>query len=117
YLPQNELSQLGTAVQQALAAAKTRDAQTQERLYETAQHEKALSDSLINSLPGVFYLFDEQGKFLRWNKNLEKVSDYTAAELSRLHPLDLFTDRDKTLVQERIGAVFQTGKSEAEAEL
>ena len=29
YLPQNELTQLGTAVQQALAAAKTRNAQTQ----------------------------------------------------------------------------------------
>ncbi len=33
--------------------------------------EKAFSESIINSLPGIFYLFNAQGKFLRWNKNFE----------------------------------------------
>mgnify|MGYP003555929874 FL=1 len=28
-------------------------------------HEKELSDSLINSLPGIFYLFNQQGKYFR----------------------------------------------------
>ncbi len=81
------------------------------------QHEKALSDSLINNLPGVFYLFNEQGQFLRWNKNFEKMSGYAAAEFSRLHPLDLFDGPDKELIQARIGDVFQTGKSDAAANL
>src|SRR5688572_12014342 len=36
--------------------------------------EKELSDSIINSLPGIFYLFDHTGKFIRWNKNFESVT-------------------------------------------
>lgn len=117
YLPQDELARLGTAVQQALATIQTRAAQAQQRVDAIIQHEKALSDSLINSLPGIFYLFDEQGKFLRWNENFEKVSGYSVAEFSLMHPLDFFTDQDKALIQERIGAVFQTGKSNVEANL
>lgn len=81
------------------------------------QHEKALSDSLINNLPGVFYLFNEQGQFLRWNENFEKISGYAAAEFSQMHPLDFFDGPDKELIQARIGEVFQTGKSDAEANL
>lgn len=94
-----------------------RDINAQKEAEATIQHEKALSDSLINNLPGVFYLFDEQGKFLRWNENFEKVSGYSAAEFSRLHPLDFFEGADKELVRERIGLVFQTGQSDAEASL
>lgn len=94
-----------------------RDITAQKETEATIQHEKALSDSLINNLPGVFYLFDEQGKFLRWNENFEKVSGYSAAEFSRLHPLNFFEGADKELIQERISLVFQTGLSDAEADL
>ncbi len=40
--------------------------------------EKMLSESIINSLPGIFYLYDKQGKFKQWNKNFEIVSGYSA---------------------------------------
>ena len=43
--------------------------------------EKDFSKSLIDSLPGIYYLFDEKGKFIRWNKNLESVSGYSAGEI------------------------------------
>jgi PAS domain S-box-containing protein len=81
------------------------------------QHEKTLSDSLINSLPGVFYLFNEQGQFLRWNENFEKISGYTTAEFGQLHPLDFFDGPDKELIHVRIGDVFQIGVSDAVADL
>ena len=41
---------------------------------EFSLREKDFSESMIESLPGIFYLFDEKGKFIRWNKNLESVS-------------------------------------------
>ena len=31
--------------------------------------EKIWSDSIINSLPGIFYLFDINQNFLRWNQS------------------------------------------------
>jgi PAS domain S-box-containing protein len=77
--------------------------------------EKELSESIINSLPGVFYLYDENGKFLRWNTNFVEVSGYTGEEISKMHPLDFFDDDEKALLDARIGQVFSEGKAEVEA--
>ncbi|MCG3167514.1 MAG: hypothetical protein POELPBGB_03306 [Bacteroidia bacterium] len=82
---------------------------------EQLRKEKELSDSVINSLPGIFYLYDETGKFLRWNKNFETVSGYTAEEIARMHPLDFFDDDEKQLLTEKILSVFKGGKDDVEA--
>jgi PAS domain S-box-containing protein len=77
--------------------------------------EKKLSDSIINSLPCVFYLYDKEGKFLRWNKNFEKVSQYSSEEMSKMHPLDFFDEDEKQLVAEKIGNVFVNGEDNVQA--
>ena len=79
------------------------------------QLEKALSDSIINSLPGIFYLFNKQGKYLRWNKNLEKVTGYTAQEIKDVNPLVFFTEEEKIIVEEKIQNVFVAGSDIVEA--
>ena len=80
-----------------------------------SQLEKALSDSIINSLPGVFYLFNKNGAYLRWNKNLEIVTGYTADEIKKIHPLDFFTEDEKGEVKEKITNVFVSGSDIVEA--
>ncbi len=77
--------------------------------------EKLLSESIINSLPGVFYLYDRQGNFKQWNKNFEMVSGYQAEELKYLKPLDLFDQDEKELLQQKIDQVFEQGTAEVEA--
>jgi PAS domain S-box-containing protein len=77
--------------------------------------EKKLSDSIINSLPGIFYLYDEKGKFLRWNKNFETVSQYSASEIAEMHPLDLYDEDEKELLGTKINEVFEKGSAEVEA--
>ncbi len=77
--------------------------------------ERDLSNAFINSLPGIFYLFDSNGKFIRWNKNFEAVSGYNTQEIFSLHPLDLFDDDEKELVKEKIMNVFVKGKADVEA--
>lgn len=79
--------------------------------------EKELSDSIINSLPGIFYLYNKEGNFFRWNKNMEKVTGYSAAELEQLHPLALFDEKDRPLMQRKIANVFVAGEDFAEAAL
>src|SRR4029078_8624016 len=45
--------------------------------------ERDLSDSIINSLPGIFYLRDlATGKCLRWNKNFEAVTGKSGEEIA-----------------------------------
>ncbi len=86
---------------------------------KTAQYqllvEKELSDSIINSLPGIFYLYNKEGKFYRWNRNFEQVTGYSAEEISNLHPLDLFEDNQKELLKKRIDNVFAVGEDRVEA--
>ena len=78
-------------------------------------NERNLSDSIINSLPGVFYLYTEQGRFLRWNQNLEKVSHYSAEEIAGMHPLDFFDSEEKELLTQKIENVFVTGEDYVQA--
>jgi len=81
------------------------------------QKEKNLSDSIINSMPGIFYLFDHTGKFLRWNKRLETVSGYSREEIAMMSPLDFFEGEEKIYIRERIQKVFTEGISDADANL
>ncbi len=71
--------------------------------------EKKFNQAAIDSLPGLFYLFDEQGHYLRWNKNYEEVSGYSAEEISRMSPLDYFTEPDKSNIATAIQQVWTTG--------
>jgi len=69
---------------------------------------------MIESLPGVIYFYNEAGRFLRWNRNFETVSGFSADEISRMHPLDFFQDAGKQRVLERIAEVFAKGESSVE---
>ncbi len=86
------------------------------RAQEALLSEKLLSDEYINSLPGLFYVFDEQ-RFVRWNKQWESVTGYNAEELGAMYGTDFFDGEDRILIEERMRKVFDDGASEAEAEL
>ncbi len=76
--------------------------------------EKELSEAIINSLPGIFYLFNKEGKFLVWNENFEKVSGYTAAEIKGMNPTEFFAPEDREYITSRIQKVFEEEESFAE---
>ncbi len=82
---------------------------------EAALREEHFSHAMIESMPGVVYFYDKDGRFLRWNRNFEAVSGYTAEEIARMHPLDFFAEREKALLKARIGDVFEKGESTVEA--
>ncbi|MBE0647792.1 MAG: PAS domain S-box protein [Bacteroidales bacterium] len=82
---------------------------------EKLSKEIAYSDHLIDGLPGLFYQISPDGRFTRWNKNFEKVSQYSSKELAKMSPLDLFEGEDKLEIEKRIKEVFQSGISVAEA--
>ncbi|HSN61133.1 MAG TPA: PAS domain S-box protein [Ferruginibacter sp.] len=79
--------------------------------------EKELSDTIINSLPGVFYLYNKEGHFYRWNNNFESVTGYSSEEILRLHPIELFDEDEKELLQNKIASVFINGEDFVEAHL
>lgn len=76
---------------------------------------KIFSDKAINTLPGTFYLFNDKGKIILWNTNLEKISEYKAEVISLMSPLDFFCKEDRERVAEKIREVFDEGESAVEA--
>jgi PAS domain S-box-containing protein len=66
-------------------------------------------------MPGVVYLFDELGKLMCWNQNLERISGYSAEEVAQMHPLDFFAGDDRRLVAEKLREVLESGESSIEA--
>jgi PAS domain S-box-containing protein len=78
--------------------------------------EKLLSEEYINSLPGLFYIFDDQ-RFIRWNSEWNRITGYSDEELASKYGTDFFEGEDRTLVGEEMLKVFREGTSEVEAEL
>jgi len=84
---------------------------------QTLRRERDFSDAVLNSLPGVLYLYDRNGRFLRWNQNFERTTGYSREEIARMHPLDFFTESDMAVVANRIDEVFQSGSASVDAGL
>jgi PAS domain S-box-containing protein len=82
---------------------------------QTTRNEKLFSDTMIESMPGILYFYDSNGRFLRWNRTFETVSGYSGEEVARMHPLDFFSDEDKPRVEQKIAETFSTGESSVEA--
>jgi len=79
--------------------------------------ERAFSDTIIESMAGVLYLYDEHGQFLRWNRDFETVTGYAAHEIVQMHPAEFFSDRDRPLLTAKIKEVFEKGEASVEAPL
>ena len=93
------------------------DITERKRAEETVLREKHFADMSIDSMPGIFYLMDEDGKFLRWNKNLPRVSGYSDEEIARMGPLDFFEGEQRERIERGMGDVFAQGRASVEVEL
>jgi PAS domain S-box-containing protein len=103
-----------TALHEREREVAARD-EARRRAEATLHSEQQFSHSMIESMPGVVYLYDMAGRFLRWNQDFEKVTGYSAGEIAGMHPLDFFSDEDKPRIEARIAEVFATGESAIEA--
>jgi PAS domain S-box-containing protein len=91
-----------------------RDLTERNKARQQIEKEKNLSDSVINSLPGVFFLQDRSGKFLRWNKEFEIISGYNSSEIRKLKPVDFYEEKEKAIIINKIEEVFAKGFADIE---
>jgi len=94
----------------------TRDITERKRAEQALAREKTFSDAVIASLPGVFFLCDEQGRLLRWNDNEHLVTGYSDDELSQLSLERLFA-QDREQVADLVERVLTAGRASLEASL
>lgn len=75
------------------------------------------SEDIIDSLPGIFYMADLQGNFVRVNSQFLDVTGYSKNELDGMNVLGLFDEQDSLLLKQKVQEVFKNGNAEAEIEL
>ena len=69
--------------------------------------EKDLSDSIINSLPGIFYVVDKKGQLLRWNENLSNITEFNNEELANITITKLIGEESIAEIMETALEVMQ----------
>ena len=81
------------------------------------ERERQFSAEIINSLPGMFYMFDANGRFVRWNRRFNDATVYSDSELAQMKATDFFRDEDKEKIAAVVRKVFAEGHADIEADL
>jgi two-component system cell cycle sensor histidine kinase/response regulator CckA len=76
--------------------------------------EKTLSDAVIGVIPGLFFLQDETGKNIRWNKNAEMLVRDAPSEAA---PLRNVAEEYRHIAEQAQQEIFTTGFAEGELEM
>jgi len=95
----------------------SRDITDRKRVEEALREERAFTETVLDNMPGVFYVIDEQGRHHHWNRNYTAVLGYAPEDMERLQALDLIDPSDRELVASRIKEVFEVGSASCEAHL
>ena len=74
--------------------------------------ERNYSNAIINSLPGIACVCDEQLRLTRWNANLETVSEIGSSALFHLNVSELF--KHDSNVEKTFDRVFRYGTADSE---
>lgn len=78
--------------------------------------EPELSQTVLDHLPGIFYVVSEDGRLLRWNARFQEVSGYPDEELEGRPATSFFTGTEQRDVEAAIERVFETGSTTIEAD-
>lgn len=93
------------------------DVTDRKKAEEALQNERDFSMKIMDSLPGLFYIFDEQGHFLLWNKNHSAITGYSDEEIRQLIAVDQIAESDRKRIIETMKYVFQMGEASVEADI
>ena len=95
----------------------SRDVSERRRVEEQLRREIVFTDSVIKSLPGIFFLCDAHQRVLRWNRNFEVVIGRASEEMTGLDLLDIFAPADRDNFLGRLRRCFADGKADIEARI
>ncbi|MCM8814030.1 MAG: PAS domain S-box protein [Candidatus Omnitrophica bacterium] len=85
------------------------------RLARNLRWEQDFAHAALDSLPGLFYLFTESGRLLRWNKNFELLAGARPADLAQANFFDFFYEPDRQLLQAKVAEIMAAGRASWEA--
>ncbi|OGP53209.1 MAG: hypothetical protein A2Y65_01125, partial [Deltaproteobacteria bacterium RBG_13_52_11] len=79
--------------------------------------EKKFSDSVMNSSPGLLFIFGDKGNIIQWNRNVENVTGYSASEIAKMNVLDFVAKEDKNIAAEAVQEALTLGQASLEIDV
>jgi len=93
------------------------DISERKELESQLQRELAFIQALMDSVPANIFLFDTEQRLLRWNREVEHKSGYSAEEIRKKPALEFLAPEDRERAAEAIMQTFLTGAGSVEARL
>lgn len=84
----------------------SRDVTERKRLQDELQQEEIFLRSVIDSLPGVFCIVDQRGRYLIWNRNYAQVTGFSADEIRSMTVMDRTPAPARKVVSEKMRYAF-----------
>lgn len=86
---------------------------------KSLDRERTFTQAIMNSVPGILYLYDAEGHLLHWNRAHEELTGYSSEELSRMTLSDWYRGNDTELAQimERVQEALTGHVTSADANL
>ena len=75
----------------------------------TLDDESRFSQIVLNNIPGIFLVIDENLSVVQWNNILRHELGYTPEELNQINIIDLFEKSAKAWVRNVLHNIFKTG--------
>jgi PAS domain S-box-containing protein len=84
---------------------------------DALQEQKLFLKTIMESLPGVVFTLDTQGRLCRWNRQLEEITGMTGDTLLGVDFITFAHEEDRLFVSEKFAEVFEKGEAETEFRL
>jgi diguanylate cyclase (GGDEF)-like protein/PAS domain S-box-containing protein len=73
-----------------------------------------LVQSVLHGAPGMFFVHDESGRLIQWNREYEQTTGYSAGELSTMTQFDLISPGEHVRLKDTIDTVIAIGSAREE---
>jgi PAS domain S-box-containing protein len=93
----------------------SRDITEQLRQEAALGEARQFSDDLINALPGIYFLIDDTGRMVRWNRRLAELTGTPDAQIGHMQATGFFAGDDVAGIAAAVRTAFDTGEVEVEA--
>ncbi len=88
-----------------------------DQVEKALREEAELSDGIIQSLPGLFYMLDERGCLIRTNQRLVELTGFSSEQVVGLSALETVAPEDRAAAAEGIRQSFTNGGAQVEARI
>ena len=82
---------------------------------QQAERAQRLTDAMIESMPGILYLYDREGRLLRWNRNFERLTGLRPEQIRDMSSADFVAESDRDRLKAAIERAFAHGDAAVEA--